>query len=54
MAQNVSLELWLGIWVKHMAFLELWLGMTSLELWLGLASVAGMSVHVVACTDGSS
>ena len=24
-----------------------------LELWLGLASVAGVSVRVVACTDGS-
>jgi len=24
----------------------------TLELWLGLASVAGVSVHVVACTDG--
>ena len=30
------LELWLGIGVKHMAFLELWLGMASLELWLGM------------------
>ena len=28
------LELWLRIVVKHMAFLELWLGMASLELWL--------------------
>ncbi|QCE14478.1 hypothetical protein DEO72_LG11g1479 [Vigna unguiculata] len=35
--ENVSLELWLGIGVKHVAFLELWLGMTSLELWLGMA-----------------
>jgi len=35
--QNVSLELWLGTGVKHVAFLELWLGMTSLELWLGMA-----------------
>jgi len=34
--RNVSLELWLGIGVKHMTFLELWLGMTSLELWLGM------------------
>ena len=25
----------------------------TLELWLGLASVAGASVRVVACTDGS-
>jgi len=32
----VFLELWLGIGVKHMAFLELWLGMASLELWLGM------------------
>ena len=37
MAQNVSLELWLGIGVKHVAFLELWLEMASLELWLGMA-----------------
>jgi len=36
-AQNVSLELWLGIRVKHVAFLKLWLGMASLELWLGMA-----------------
>jgi len=36
-AQNVSLELLLGIGVKHVAFLELWLGMASLELWLGMA-----------------
>ena len=36
-AQNVSLELWLGIGVKHVTFLELWLGMTSLEIWLGMA-----------------
>ena len=36
MAQNVSLELWLGIGVKHMVFLELWLGIASLELWLGM------------------
>jgi len=43
-ARNVSLELWLGIGVKHVVFLE---------LWLGLASVAGMSVLVVASTDGS-
>ncbi|QCD86359.1 hypothetical protein DEO72_LG3g880 [Vigna unguiculata] len=33
----VFLELWLEIGVKHVAFLELWLGMTSLELWLGMA-----------------
>jgi len=31
------LELWLEIGVKHVAFLELWLRMTSLELWLGMA-----------------
>ena len=36
-AQNVSLELWLGIGVKHVVFLELWLGIASLELWLGMA-----------------
>jgi len=34
-SQNVSLELWLGIGVKHVAFL--WLRMTSLELWLEMA-----------------
>ena len=34
LARNLSLKLWLGIRVKHVAFLELWLGMTSLELWL--------------------
>ena len=32
----VFLELWLGIRVKHVAFLELWLIMASLELWLGM------------------
>ena len=37
MAQNVSLELWLGIGVKHVVFLEFWLGITFLELWLGMA-----------------
>ena len=37
MAQRVSFELWLGIGVKHVAFLELWLRMTSLELWLEMA-----------------
>jgi len=36
-AQNVSFELWLEIEVKHVAFLKLWLGMTSLELWLEMA-----------------
>jgi len=30
--RNVSLELWLRIGVKHVAFLELWLEMISLEL----------------------
>jgi len=50
---NVSLELWLGIGVKHVVFLELWLRITSLELWLGLASVAGVSVLVVASMNGS-
>ena len=39
MAQNVSLELWLKIGVKHVVFLELWLGIASLELWLGIASL---------------
>ena len=34
MAKNVSLELWLEIGVKHVVFLELWLGIESLELWL--------------------
>jgi len=53
MARNISLKLWLGIVVKHVAFLKLLLGMTSLELWLGLASVTGVSVQVVARTDGS-
>ena len=37
MAWNVSLELWLGIGVKHVVFLELWLRIASLELWLGMA-----------------
>jgi len=32
------LELWLGIGVKGVAFLKLWLGMASLELWLGMAN----------------
>jgi len=36
-AQIVSLELWLRIRVKHVALLELWLGMASLELWLEMA-----------------
>jgi len=30
------LELWLRIGVKHVAFYELWPGMTSLELGLGI------------------
>jgi len=34
----VSLELWLEIEGKHVAFLKLWLGMTSLELWLGMTN----------------
>ena len=37
MAQNISLELWLGIGVKHVIFFELWLGIASLELWLRMA-----------------
>ena len=37
MARNVSLELWLGIRVKYVVFLELWLGIASLELWLEMA-----------------
>ena len=36
MARKVSIELWLGINVKHVAFLDLWLGMTYLKLWLGM------------------
>jgi len=36
-ARNASLELWLGIGVKHVVFLELWLGIAYLELWLGMA-----------------
>jgi len=36
-AQNLSLELWLEIGVKHVVFLELWLGIAFLELWLGMA-----------------
>jgi len=35
---TVSLELWLEIEGKCVAFLELWLGMTSLELWLGMTN----------------
>jgi len=37
-AQNVSLELWLGIGVKHVVFLELLLGIASLELWLRMTA----------------
>jgi len=33
----VFLELWLGTGVKHVAFSEWWLRITSLELWLGIA-----------------
>jgi len=61
-----SLELWLEMEGKHVAFLELWLRMVShelwlgmkdehksfLELWLGMVSVTGVSVRVVACTKG--
>jgi len=36
-AWKVSLELWLGIGVKHVTFSGLWPEMTSLELWLGIA-----------------
>ena len=68
MVRNVSIELWLGIGVKHMAFLELWLRMTSLELWLRMTDehkehlscdsswrvFCGMSVRVVARIDGST
>ena len=36
-ARNISLELWLKIGVKHVVFLELWLGIASLKLWLGMA-----------------
>jgi len=34
---TLSLELWLGIRVKHVEFLKLWLVIASLELWLGMA-----------------
>ena len=34
--RTLSLELWLMIERKHVAFLELWLEMTSLELWFGM------------------
>ena len=59
MAQNVSLELWLGIGVKHMSFLELWLKMAFLELWLGMTDEheeslsCGSNWRVVARTNGS-
>ena len=36
-AQIVSFELWLGIGVKHVVFLELWLRIASLELLVGMA-----------------
>ena len=42
MAWNASLELWLGIGVKHVVFLELWLEITSLELWLEIRSLEHM------------
>jgi len=65
MAQNVSLELWLGIGVSTWHSLSCssewhpsscgsggrWTRGT-LELWLGLASVAGVSVRVVGRTAG--
>jgi len=35
-----------------MVSLELWLGMESLELWLKLTSVTGVSVQVMARTEG--
>ena len=34
--RNTSFELWLGIGVKHVTFLELWLGKATLEWWLGI------------------
>jgi len=49
MAWNVSLKLWLGIGVKHVAFSELWLGMTSLELWLKIADEYG---ELLSCGSG--
>jgi len=36
-AQNISLELWLGLGVTHVVFLKLWVKIVSLELWLGMA-----------------
>ncbi|QCE00643.1 hypothetical protein DEO72_LG7g1933 [Vigna unguiculata] len=36
-ARNISIELWLGIGVKYVVFLELWLEIASLKLWLGMA-----------------
>jgi len=38
-----SLELWLGIKGKHMAFLELWLEMTFLELWVRMVCIIDAS-----------
>ena len=38
MSRNVSLELLLGIGVKNVEFLDLWLRMASLELWLRMAN----------------
>jgi len=37
--RNVSLELWFGIGVKHVVFLELWFRIASLKLWLRIASL---------------
>ena len=58
MARNVSLELWLGIGVKHVIFLELWLGMADeheepLSCGSGWRVLLDVSVLVVASTDGS-
>jgi len=67
MAQNVSIELWLGMgvnargipWVVARNSIS-WVGARdggwtrgTLEFWLGLASDVGVSVLVVASTDGS-
>jgi len=51
----ISLELWLGVEVKHVELLELWLGMedeqwTFIELWLEMVCVTGVSVRVVTRT----
>jgi len=47
MAQNVSLELWLGIGVKHIAFLKLCLEMAYLELWLRMMDAHKESLSCV-------